>query len=166
MAFMDFAKKHSIEELASIVGCHPTTMRKYKNGSPMPSDTLVKIADYYKTSTDVILGRHVPVDLIHPEPYPDRPPISYAISEEQMQQANQLKTTQQILETLRKNNSDLRGEKEKLEDEVNVLRETIEKSKQTSETMPVNDHQMDALVHTIESLEKRLNIIHYLSEEK
>lgn len=46
-------------EFAIQIGLLPDTYRKYEKGVREPDyDTLLKIAEYYQTSTDYLLGRY------------------------------------------------------------------------------------------------------------
>lgn len=47
------------KQCAKMMGIIPDTYRKYEKGTRQPDlDTLVKMADFYKTSTDYLLGRY------------------------------------------------------------------------------------------------------------
>jgi len=52
-------RKLKQKEIAIQIGLLPDTYRKYEKGSREPDmDTLIKIANYYQTSTDYLLGRY------------------------------------------------------------------------------------------------------------
>ena len=56
------------QDVAGILGTSPQYYQKYESGvRPIPVERLEILADYYKTSTDYLLGR-TPVR----EPYPKR----------------------------------------------------------------------------------------------
>lgn len=49
----------SKKEVAIQIGLLPDTYRKYEKGIREPDiETLIKLADYYKTSVDYLLGRY------------------------------------------------------------------------------------------------------------
>ena len=46
------------KEIAEYLGIHPNVYRRYERGTrEIPVSLLVKLADYYKVSTDYLLGR-------------------------------------------------------------------------------------------------------------
>lgn len=45
-------------QIADLLGMHPTVYRRYEKGDrDIPLWALIKLADYYGTSTDYLLGR-------------------------------------------------------------------------------------------------------------
>ena len=51
-------KDLSQKEIAKIIGMSQTGYSKYETGeNDIPTQILIKLADFYKTSTDYILGR-------------------------------------------------------------------------------------------------------------
>lgn len=47
------------KQCALLLGLEPDTYRKYERGTRQPDlETLIKIAEFYKISTDYILGRY------------------------------------------------------------------------------------------------------------
>lgn len=48
----------SMTVTSQLMGLHPDMLRRYERGEAEPSmDALCKIADYYGTSTDYLMGR-------------------------------------------------------------------------------------------------------------
>lgn len=46
------------EEIAQVLHCQREVYRRYEKGiSPLPVWALIRLAEYYQTSTDYILGR-------------------------------------------------------------------------------------------------------------
>lgn len=44
--------------VSELCGLHPDAIRRYERGEAVPTaEALVRIADYYKVSTDYLLGR-------------------------------------------------------------------------------------------------------------
>lgn len=64
----DLRQDHDLSqaELAKILGMSQTGYSKYETGeNDIPTTILIKLADYYQTSVDYLLGRTK-----HREPYP------------------------------------------------------------------------------------------------
>ena len=64
----DLRQDHDLSqaELAKILGMSQTGYSKYETGeNDIPTTILIKLADYYQTSVDYLLGRTK-----HHEPYP------------------------------------------------------------------------------------------------
>ena len=56
----DLREDHNLtqKQIAAILGMSQTGYSKYETGeNDIPTHVLIKLADYYKTSTDYILGR-------------------------------------------------------------------------------------------------------------
>ncbi len=46
------------QQVAEIIGCSQQTYSDYETGKyDIPNEVLIKLADYYRVSTDYILGR-------------------------------------------------------------------------------------------------------------
>ena len=46
------------QEVADLLGCQREVYRRYEKGTrTIPADYLIRLADYYRVSTDYILGR-------------------------------------------------------------------------------------------------------------
>ena len=59
-------KDYKQKEIADFLGCTQVCYSHYENGKrDIPSDVLLQLADFYKTSVDYLLGR---TDI--PDPYP------------------------------------------------------------------------------------------------
>lgn len=54
--------------VAEYLGIHPNVYRRYEKGTrEFPLWAIIRLADFYKVSTDYLLGR-----TDRPEPYPDK----------------------------------------------------------------------------------------------
>lgn len=48
---------YAIKDVAELLGCTPSLVSRYENGSRMPrADYLAKLADFYDVSVDYLLG--------------------------------------------------------------------------------------------------------------
>ena len=46
------------QDVADLLGCQREVYRRYEKGTrTIPADYLIRLADYYRVSTDYILGR-------------------------------------------------------------------------------------------------------------
>jgi transcriptional regulator with XRE-family HTH domain len=56
----DLREDHDIsqKEIAEYLGIHPNVYRRYEKGiRNFPIELIIRLADYYKVSTDYLLGR-------------------------------------------------------------------------------------------------------------
>lgn len=144
--FKRFAEKYTNKELAEIAHVQASTMSGYKNGSPIPSTVVLTLAEHFKCSTDKILGRIIPAEMLTEENFPTaRPNVVFTVSERQ-----QLKEAKANYETLLKELTELKQQN------------TLLKNQNAQKEYVICQETEDEL----NKCKALLSAIHLLSEEK
>lgn len=176
--FEAFAKMYNNDKLAEVAECHKSTVYAYKKGNPIPSDVVIRIADYYKVSTDRVLGRVLPAEALTKENFPNaRPSVAFTVSETQLDHAKENRELKFNNEMLKKQITELN---EKIAiyvrrvaefDEIHrrqsaELKSLQELQEQTIPNPVLNTAMTPAQIAEITRLRAILQSIHFLSEEK
>ena len=151
--FKRFAMPYTNKELAEIAHVQPSTMSGYRSGSPIPSTVILTLAEHFKCSTDKILGRIIPAEMLTEENFPTaRPNVMFTVSERQ-----QLKEAEANHKTLAFAHETLLKELTELKQQNTLLKN------QNAQKEYVICQETEDKLNKCKAL---LSAIHLLSEEK